>query len=500
MDDATLVRYRQVRFNSVLVVLWIAYTAYAMMRRPFSVARADIEKETGLTAAELSWVDTAYMLTYCVCQIFYAALKRHFSYSQILLMGLSGAALSCVMLAVSHHILLFVVAWALNGLAQGTGWSSCIALLNSWVFPDERGTVMGVWSTSMAAGGVIGNVLPSYLIGHGLSWRTATLIEVVVGPLAAGLLTAAKLKTNPNRCGFPSVQQIASGMTMTQMQEMPKIGLNLDDEYIFASVGSTDNPVDVTAKDDAAMGGSATGSVGAGGGSPSSGPSTNAPTAPPSPSSHGSRTAAPSTWAILHLPGIAGFSWSYFLHKLVRYSFMFWLPYYLNKEIHASTEAAGYIASAFDVGGVAGIVVSGYLSDRLFGGQRRILVLLICTGAMAVATLAMALLSSLFVSHVTLCTVVVFMVGLFSFAIDALQSGTCLVGYCNSIGAPVGAVCGVVGGIGSLGAVVQGVFTVALSSSSWGVLFLTFSVATVIAGVLMMRPFMAENAEVTKKH
>eukprot|EP00662_Eupelagonemidae_sp_cell21_P014022 gene14022-43724_t len=54
------------------------------------------------------------------------------------------------------------------------------------------------------------------------------------------------------------------------------------------------------------------------------------------------------------LPGVLGMSASYFCQKLVRYSLLFWLPYYLSKQLGYSAVLAGYVSSAFDFGGIMG--------------------------------------------------------------------------------------------------------------------------------------------------
>ena len=68
--------------------------------------------------------------------------------------------------------------------------------------------------------------------------------------------------------------------------------------------------------------------------------------------------------------------WSYgvacFFIKLMRYSFLFWLPYYLHTAVGFGDEKAGYLSTSFEIGGIAGAILIGHLSDRLPDARARV--------------------------------------------------------------------------------------------------------------------------------
>ena len=64
------------------------------------------------------------------------------------------------------------------------------------------------------------------------------------------------------------------------------------------------------------------------------------------------------------IPGVAQFSFALFFSKLVAYTFLFWLPYYLNScREGVDAEQAGDLSILFDVGGIFGGIAAGQLSD-----------------------------------------------------------------------------------------------------------------------------------------
>jgi len=67
------------------------------------------------------------------------------------------------------------------------------------------------------------------------------------------------------------------------------------------------------------------------------------------------------------IPGVAVYALTLFFAKLVAYTFLYWLPYYINAtEVGGRSltpTEAGNLSILFDVGGVLGGVLAGYLSD-----------------------------------------------------------------------------------------------------------------------------------------
>jgi sugar phosphate permease len=54
------------------------------------------------------------------------------------------------------------------------------------------------------------------------------------------------------------------------------------------------------------------------------------------------------------LPGVIMYSLCYACVKMVNYSFMFWLPYYLTNKFHWEQNVADEISVWYDVGGIVG--------------------------------------------------------------------------------------------------------------------------------------------------
>ncbi|RNE97866.1 MFS transporter, OPA family, solute carrier family 37 (glycerol-3-phosphate transporter), member 1/2 [Trypanosoma rangeli] len=463
--------YKEIRFFRVFLTLWITYATYTVVRRPLSVARANIQHDTGFTPAETSLVDCVFVFSYTNGQLLYGRISEYWGNKQILFYGILLSATALVCLALASTLPVFCLAWTINGIAQAAGWATCLSIMNVWVFPNERGRVMGWWSTNMAVGGLIGNIFPAFLIGKGFSWRVAVASEAAI-ILAVGGVVLLLLVQHPNLVGFPSVQQIEGG-------EQPTRWTSINHSFPLSKDGEVYNGTLLQ---------------------PTGLPVQQHDPLQQNENELHKESGSLTLYSIIQLPGVRDICASYFLHKLVRYGFMFWLPYFAVQELKYTTEIAGYLTSAFDIGGVVGTVTSGYISDWMFHGRGRTRVVLLFTVGMVLGTLSFAIFSNLFAERALLFAAVTGIVGFFAFAIDALLSGSFLLDYLEQIQMAnhAGAISGVVGGVGSVGSIFQGVFTVVLSTSSWSTLFYSFGLVTALAGVFLIYPLWRELEQKSK--
>ncbi|MDB5321635.1 MAG: Glycerol-3-phosphate transporter [Phycisphaerales bacterium] len=187
-----------------------------------------------------------------------------------------------------------------------------------------------------------------------------------------------------------------------------------------------------------------------------------------------------SSWAILRSPVIWSLGSAYFCLKLIRYSILFWLPFYLSKVLGYSTGGAGYQSMSFEIGGVIGAVVVGLISDKYFPGRRRQIASVMCA-ALAASLLLYTRLAPL---SVMWNFIGMALVGFCLFGPDTLVCGAAA----QDIGGKhnVARAAGFINGLGSIGAACQGRVTAALSAYNWDYLFYTFVALAAVSSVLLL--------------
>lgn len=139
----------------------------------------------------------------------------------------------------------------------------------------------------------------------------------------------------------------------------------------------------------------------------------------------------------------------YFFVKLVRYALWDWAPYFLTENFHVSSENAGYLSTAFDVAGIPGVFLTGWLSDKVFGSRRSLVSLLSMVGL----TVAMVALWLVGAGSATAFVVCLLLIGFTLYGPDALMTGAGAMDIGSRRGAVLAA--GIISGLGSFGPVVQ---------------------------------------------
>ncbi len=187
---------------------------------------------------------------------------------------------------------------------------------------------------------------------------------------------------------------------------------------------------------------------------------------------------------VLRTPMVWSMCAAYFCCKLIRYSFLFWLPFYLETALHYTKVQSLDTSIFFELGGLIFVIIAGQLADRVFGRRR------VATAFGFLLLLVGALFMYREVGDSSrLATVLGLMaVGGSLFAADSLISGA----VAQDLGGPHAAALasGLINGVGSIGQVLQGFLLVYITDTyGWLTLFDCFAVLAGF-GALMCVPYL----------
>jgi MFS transporter, OPA family, glycerol-3-phosphate transporter len=182
---------------------------------------------------------------------------------------------------------------------------------------------------------------------------------------------------------------------------------------------------------------------------------------------------------------VAGF---YFFVKLVRYAIWSWAAYFLHAKYGLDDSKANTYSTVFDVCGVPGVFVTGWISDRFFNSRRAGIALAMMIGMMG----ATALLVMFGGASVTVFVVLLGAVGFFLYGPDALLSGAGAMDIGSRRAATFAAA--VISGFGSIGPIVQEVIVPRVYDEKtaglgpvFGILFASAAMAAVFCLLLVLR-------------
>jgi sugar phosphate permease len=172
---------------------------------------------------------------------------------------------------------------------------------------------------------------------------------------------------------------------------------------------------------------------------------------------------------------------AYFFLELFRYALMFWLPFYMVNHLQYSLQTSGYVSSLYELAGIAGALLAGYVSDRFMQSRRApISAIMLCgLGIVAMGQLTLA-------KHGILgAAIAVSLAGVLSYGPDTLLSGAAA----QDIGEVKAAATasGLIDGIGHLGALFSPYLVVYVSGHyGWDRLFLVFAAAAFVAAAALI--------------
>lgn len=409
-------------------VTWIAYFTYYIGRKGISAAKTGIADDLGPRV--LVGVETALLTAYAIGQYASGLVGDRVGARRLVTFGLLGSAAACLAFGFSSAGWMFVVAYLVNGFAQSTGWPGTTKAMAEWTTPADRGRVMGLWGTCYQVGGAVATIICTRLI-VAYGWRAAFIGPAII-LVAVASLVHLFLKRGPSASGAP--RDSARREPAAHERKLPPA---VEAQILAAAARDAQRRV-------------------------------------------------------LRNPLIYSYGTAYFCIKLVRYSLLFWLPWYLTKQLGYAKDDANYISTAFELGGFFGTIALGWASDRFVrsgGGLPRAA---FAIGALLLLAVALFLFAETASTSAFVCVVTLALVGFCLFGPDALISGAAA----QDAGGPHAAAfaAGTVNGIGSIGAILQELVTKGVSDAyGWDALFYVFvglallSAVCLVPGLLIQR-------------
>lgn len=172
----------------------------------------------------------------------------------------------------------------------------------------------------------------------------------------------------------------------------------------------------------------------------------------------------------------------YFFLKPTRYAILLWGPLFVSETLGTGMAESALLSASFFLAGPLSVVAAGYASDKLFQSRR------MPYSIISLLTLAVLLFffSDLTALHSRLVTAgFLFLVGFLILGPDSLVSATAAVDFGTRKGASTA--CGVINGLGSVGAIVGGVLPGFFKDSwGWDGVFSFLAASVLIAGLLMV--------------
>ena len=210
-----------------ILVLFIGYGLFYFVRKNLSVAIPAMEAELGISKVQLGIFLTLHSIIYGFSRFINGMLVDRFSRKKIMSLGLILTSVANLVICFSPKLngmlnlldsegkatvgLVYLIGtlWVMNGYFQGMGTPPCVSLLARWVRPSELATKQSVWNVSHTVGAGVVVALCGFLLQkYGYSaWYLCFAVPAVISLLGVPVLWFG-LKDDPVEVGLPPVEKL----------------------------------------------------------------------------------------------------------------------------------------------------------------------------------------------------------------------------------------------------------------------------------------------------
>ena len=222
LDNKVLKSYKRQRMQTFLAATF-GYALYYVCRLSMGVMKQPLIDAGLLSATQLGVIGACLYWTYAVGKLVNGFLAdsaniKRFMATGILIsvamnfsMGVLGVKSLDGGIANSVLFLSFCVLWALNGWAQSMGSPACIVALSRWMPLKVRGTFYGIFSASHNIGEGLSFVfVGSIVAAFGWKWG---FFGAALGGIVGLILVLLLFHDSPESKGLPAIEVLSGEMT-----------------------------------------------------------------------------------------------------------------------------------------------------------------------------------------------------------------------------------------------------------------------------------------------
>ncbi|XP_055311870.1 glucose-6-phosphate exchanger SLC37A2 isoform X2 [Sitodiplosis mosellana] len=490
---------------SVLALTYVAYTCYHLTRKPISVVKAvlhrncslvEIPKQLSLVkdvsnestwcdyapfdgpdaSALLGTLDTSFLLTYGVAMFASGFVAERVSLRYFLTFGMLFSAIFTYMFGIAklydiHSFWYFIVVQALAGMFQTTGWPGVVTVVGRWFGKSKRGLIFGIWNSHTSIGNILGSLVAGYYVER--DWSMSFIMPAFVMGIV-GIILFLFLVDSPEIVSCQVSRSESRRNSGHYNYHSIEDGVNESDDDVNTRNLHNENELNNVVEQEI-----------------SHRPTERTPMIGHRRSSDVSFSGTSNHAAIgfggaLQIPGVVEFSLCLFFSKLVSYTFLYWLPNYIEHSTNLGAEDSAKLSTLFDFGGILGAIAAGMISD--YSGMSACT----CTAMLSLAVPMLLVYQKFGALTIYLNIILLFLLGilvngpyaLITTSVSAeLGQHSCLDGNSKALAT----VTAIIDGTGSLGAAVGPFLAGFFSATSWEHVFYMLIMADVLALILLLR-------------
>lgn len=463
-------RWQLVAYQTAVIILtFIAYTSYHLAKRSFSIVKPELECHKTTNNSCERWVpfedtdknkylfgllDSTFLVSYALAIFVSGYLAEQTNLRIYLSIGMVLTGVSTCLTGLAyylniHSLSFFVLFQIITGITHSTGWPCVVEAVGVWFPERHRGFIMCTWNCHIFLGNILGSLVAGAFVNT--NWGLSFIVPGII-IASVGVVIFVFLIPHPSHVDFH------------EHNKQPSSSSASSSSSLCVDTLSNHDPFQKTVEEEV-------------------------------------EPKAIGIWGALKIPGVVEYAFCLFFAKLVSYTFLFWLPYYIVNTpidgIKYDSKKAAHWAILFDIGGACGGIIAGLMTDITHKPSIVNVIMLLSAGP------SLYMFYFYGTTNVTLFIACMIISGFFvngpyaliTTAVSAsLGTHKCLKGNVKAMAV----VTAIIDGTGSLGAALGPLLAgvIASSSNSWVDVFYMLIISDTLAALLLSRQFVHEIKEV----
>lgn len=342
-------RFKKWRW-SVYATMFVGWSCHILVRKTLPSTMSSLIQHQGFSRDDIGMIASCFATSYGWSKFMGAIISDHASTRKVFSCGLILSGLCGILFPLASNISLACGLWFILGIVQGLGWPPCVVLLNSWYPPSQIGRW---WSILSSSGNITAALLPLLVIfiTSTLHWDVCYYLFGML-TFSIGLLAMFTIRDSPTDIGMGSIHKEAPSKHNTGeriIDDEKNAGSNCIDKSKFEKGYSTPNKPETKLDEYTSAGGKDQETTK----HHNAHKNKNAP------------TRSCSWYSVFFLPNLWVVNAVYSILYLVNSCATNWTQLYFVQEVNMTETSAATCYSMFQVGAIAGNLVSGYISDLL---------------------------------------------------------------------------------------------------------------------------------------
>lgn len=173
--------------NTALVIAILAGFLTPFDLSAVTIALPSLAEEFSMDAIQMGWVSTAYLLASAVFLVPFGRIADIYGRRKVFAAGLSIFTLASFLMIVAPSAPALILIRVLQGFGSAMIFGTAVAILTSVTPPDQRGRVLGIYTTAVYLGLSTGPFLGGLLTGT-FGWRSIFFVNLPIGILAVTMI------------------------------------------------------------------------------------------------------------------------------------------------------------------------------------------------------------------------------------------------------------------------------------------------------------------------